>query len=67
MSAHHQPHRSSGQQAAVLSRHPSCRKPTVALHPVRYVPLDAPHEDAALSALAELLAAYTDPDDVEAA
>ncbi len=67
MSAHHQPQCPSGEHAAVSSRHRPCRKPTVVLHPARYVPLDAPHEEAALSALAELLATYRDPDDVEAA
>jgi hypothetical protein len=65
MSAHHQPHCSSGEHAAVSSRHRPCRKPTVTLHPSHYVPLEAVHEEAALSALAELLA--TDPDDVEVA
>jgi hypothetical protein len=67
MSAHHKPHRSSGEHAAVSSRHRPCRKPTVSLDQVRYVPLDAGHEEAALSALAELLATYTDPDEVEVA
>jgi len=67
MSAHHNPHRSSGEQAALSSRHRPCRKPTVTLHPPGCVPLDAAHEEAALSALAELLATYTDPDDVEVA
>jgi folylpolyglutamate synthase/dihydropteroate synthase len=67
MSAHHKSHRSSGENAAVSSRHQPCRKPSSMLHPARYVPLDAAHEEAALAALAELLATYTDPDDVEAA
>lgn len=67
MSAHHQPHPFSGEQAAGASRHRPCRKPTVTLHPARYVLLDVAHEEAALAALADLLATYTDPDDVEAA
>lgn len=67
MSAHHQPQWSSDEHAAVSSRHRPWRKPTVALHPARYVPLDAAHEDAALLALADLLSTYTDPDEMETA
>lgn len=67
MSAHHQPHRSSGEHVAVSSRNRSCRKPGVRLEPARYVHLEPAHEEAALAALADLLATYTDPDDVEAA
>ncbi len=67
MSAHHQPHRSSGEHAAVSSRNRSCRKRDLRLQPARYVHLEPVHEEAALSTLAELLATSTDPDDVEAA
>ena len=67
MSAHQKPHRCSGEHAATSSRHRQCRKPQVTLDQVRYIPLDAAHEEAALSALAELLATYTDPDELEVA
>jgi hypothetical protein len=39
----------------------------VTLQAAHYVHLDAAHEEAALAALADLLATYTDPDDMEAA
>ena len=45
----------------------SRRNPRLTLATTRYVGLDQAHEEAALSALAELLATYTDPDDVEVA
>jgi len=67
MSAYHQPHRSSGEHAAVSPRHRPCRRPNVTLQAAHYVHLDAAHEEAALAALADLLATYTDPDDMEAA
>lgn len=58
MPAHHQPHRSCGEHAAVSSRHRPCRKPVLTLHSVRYVPLDEVHEEAAVGSLADLLVPY---------
>ncbi len=58
MPAHHQPHRSCGEHAAVSSRRRPCRKPSLILEPARYVPLDPAHEEAAVAALADLLAPY---------
>ena len=56
MPAHHQPHRSCAERAAVSSRHRPCRTPSLTLQPARYVTLDQAHEEAALCALADLLA-----------
>ena len=67
MPAHHQPHRSRGEHAAVSSRRRPCRKPSLTLQPVLYVPLDEAHEGAAVGALADLLAPYLEPDEEEAA
>jgi hypothetical protein len=58
MPAHHQPHRSRGEHAAVSSRRRKCRTPSLTLRPVRYVTLDQAHEAAAIAALADLLAPY---------
>lgn len=68
MPAHHQPHRCRGEHAAVSSRRRPCRTPVLTLLAVRYVDLDRAHEEAALGALADLLAPYVDqPDQEEAA
>ncbi len=67
MPAHHEPQRSCGEHAAVLSRHRPCRKPVLSLEPARYVPLDPAHEEAAVTALADLLVPYVDQSDEEAA
>ncbi len=56
MPAHHQPHRSRGEHAAVSSRRRPCGKPSLTLEPARYVTLDQALEEAALCALADLLA-----------
>ena len=56
-----------GERAAPSGRCRSRRNPRLTLATTRYVGLDQAHEEAALSALAELLATYTDPDDVEVA
>jgi hypothetical protein len=58
MPAHHQPHRSRGEHAAVSSRRRPCRTPVLTLRPVRYVHLDEAHEEAAVCALADLFAPY---------
>jgi len=58
MPAHHQPHRSRGEHAAVSSRRRPCCKPVLTLRPVCYVHLDRAHEEAALAALADLLVSY---------
>jgi len=58
MPAHHQPHRSRGEHAAVSSRRRACRKPSLTLGPARYVTLDQAYEEAAVDALADLLASY---------
>ena len=62
MPAHHQPHRSSGEDAAVSSRRP-CRKASLILQPVRYVDLDQAHEEAAVAALADLIVPYLEPEE----
>ena len=67
MPAHHQPHRSCAERAAVSSRHRPCRTPSLTLQPARYVTLDQALEEAAVAALADLLAPYLEPDEEEAA
>ena len=67
MPAHHQPHRSCGEHAAVSSRRRPCRKLSLTLRPACYVDLDQAHEEAAVAALADLLAPYVDQSDEEAA
>jgi hypothetical protein len=67
MPAHHQPHRSCGEHAAVSSRRRPCRKPSLMLQPVLYVQLEPIHEEAAVAALADLLAPYVDQSNEEAA
>lgn len=68
MPAHHQPHHSRGEHAAVSSRRRPCRTPVPTLEPARYVTLDQTHEEEAVAALADLLAPYLDqPDQEEAA
>jgi hypothetical protein len=62
-----QPESHPGERAAPRERCRSRRNARLTLATTRYVGLDQAHEDAALSALAELLASYTDPDDVEVA
>ena len=67
MPAHHQLHRSCGAHAAASSRRRSCRTTVLTLQPVRHITLDGTHEEAALAALADLLAPYLEPDKEEAA
>ena len=68
MPAHPQPHRSRGEHAAVSSRRRPCRKLSLTLRPACYVDLDQAHEEAAVAALADLLAPYVvDQSDEEAA
>ena len=67
MPAHHQPHRSRGEHAAVSSRRRPCRSPSLTLEPACYVTLDPAHEEEAVAALADLLAPYLKPDEEEAA
>jgi hypothetical protein len=67
MPAHHQPHRSCGEHAAVSSRRRPCRKPSLTLGPARHVTLDEAHEEAAVAALADLLAPYLVRSDEEEA
>ena len=67
MPAHHQPHRSRGEHAAVSSRRRPCRKPSLTLEPARYVTLDQALEEAAVCALADLLAPYVEHSEEEAA
>ena len=62
MPAHHQSHRSRGARAAGSPRRRPCRKASLILQPVRFVDLDQAHEEAAIAALADLLAPYLDPD-----
>jgi hypothetical protein len=67
MPAHHQPHRSRGEHAAVSSRPRPCRRSHLTLEPASYVPLDHAHEEAAVAALADLLVLYGDVPDWEVA
>ena len=67
MPAHHQSHRSRGERAAASPRHRPCRKASLILQLVRFVDLDRAHEEAAITALADLLAPYLDPDQEDAA
>ena len=67
MPAHHQPHRSRGEHAAVSSPRRPCRTTGLTLEPARYVTLDQAHEEAAVAVLADLLAPYLEPDEEEAA
>ena len=67
MPAHHQLHRSRGEHAAVSSRRRPCRRPVLTLRSARYVHLDHAHEEAAVAALADLLAPYVDQSNEEAA
>lgn len=66
MPTHHSPqHR--GTNAAVSSRRKSCSKHLLVLAQASYVDLDEVREAAAITALADLLAPYLDPDEEEAA
>jgi hypothetical protein len=56
-----------GERAAPPGHCRSRRSPRLTLATAHYVGLDQAHEEAALSALAELLATSSDPDDVEVA
>ena len=67
MPAHHQSHRSCGEHAAVSSRRRPCRTPSLTLESARYVSLDEAHEEAALCALADLLAPCLEHSDEEEA
>jgi len=58
MPAHHQPHRSRGEHAAVSSRRRPCGTPNLTLRHARYVHLDRAHEEEAVAVLADLLAPY---------
>ncbi len=67
MSAHHQPHRSRGEHAAVSSRRRPCRRSRLTLEPATYIVLDHAHEQAAVAALADLLAPCVNAPEEEAA
>jgi hypothetical protein len=64
---HRQPHRPAGHPGTAPPRRPACRKPRLLLHPGRYLDLDHTPEEAAVAALADLLAAYVDAPEEEAA
>lgn len=66
MSAHHQ-HRSRGEHAAVSSRSRQCRRSRLTLEPASYLDLDHAREEAAVAALADLLAMYVEAPEEEAA
>ena len=55
---HH--HRPADHPGTTAPRHRPCRKARLILQPVRYVDLDQAHEEAAVVALADLLATYVD-------
>ena len=61
-----QPESHPDERAAPSGRCRSRRHARLTLATTRYVGLDEAREAAALSALAELLATYTGPDDMEA-
>jgi hypothetical protein len=67
MPAHHQPHHSCGERAAVSSRRRPCRTPGLTLGPARYVALGQTHEEEAVAALADLLAPYVEHSEEEEA
>ena len=58
MATNHPIHRHTGLKAAPSSRRQTCRQRPVVLSSPRYVELDDAHEQAALGALADLLAPY---------
>jgi hypothetical protein len=58
MATNHPIHRHTGHTAASSSRQQTCRQRPVVLMSPRYVDLDDAHEQAALGALADLLAPY---------
>ncbi|HVC15327.1 MAG TPA: hypothetical protein VND62_10765 [Acidimicrobiales bacterium] len=67
MPAHQQSHRSRGDRAAVSPRSRACRKASLILQAGSYVHLDQAYEEAAVAALADLLAPYADAPEEEAA
>ena len=58
MATNHPIHRHTGHTAASSSRQQTCRQRPVVLASPRYLELDDAHEQAALGALADLLAPY---------
>lgn len=58
MATNHPIHRHSGHMAASSSRRQACRQRSVVLLSPQYIELDDAHEQAALGALADLLAPY---------
>ena len=62
-----QPHRPAGHPGTAPPRRLACREPRLLLHPSRYLELDHAHEEAAVAALAALLASYADLAEEEAA
>lgn len=58
MATNHPIHRHTGRPVAYSSRQQTCRQRPVVLLSPRYVDLDDAHEQAALGALADLLAPY---------
>lgn len=67
MATHRRTRHHPDDHAGVSSRHRACQEPGLTLGPAGYVGLDGTHEEAALAALADLLAPYTDQRDREAA
>jgi len=63
MATHRQPHHVTEEHAAASSRRRSCRTSRLVLAPAGYLPLDEPHEEEALCALADLLSAVTDQEE----
>ncbi|MHB1502917.1 MAG: hypothetical protein ACYCTL_01745 [Acidimicrobiales bacterium] len=62
-----QHHRSADHPDTTPPRRPACRDSRLVLHPGRYLELDDAHAEAAVAALADLLAAYVDGPEEEAA
>ncbi len=65
--SHRQPHRLAGHPGTTPSRRPACHDSRLVLHPGRYLELDDANEEAAVTALADLLAPYVEVPEEEAA
>ena len=64
---HRQPHRLAGHPGTTPPRRRAYRDSRLALHPGRYLELDHDHEQAAVAALADLLAPYVEVPEEKAA
>ena len=67
MPAHHPTTKQPSQRSTASSRQRTCPKHQLVLAPACYVDLDQAHQDAAITALADLLVPYLEPDEEDAA